>query len=233
MSIPSHINSIVAKKRNRPDLDEQSQKKPIHWWKNCATSLISRDHPLLLILMIVTLIIAVRVAQVQLYSQQECGEPYTVCMYNYYSTPCEYLTYESLLQDFPPTEIPPIPEDTMKQLMCTFEKGQFPYPTIIRDPSELRHAVAEIGNWLGLCENLKINTGTIEELKYSNDHAEYRISECLTRYFDKGEAVWEEVVFAVAQPRLSKGRLAKKIARTYLHEPNQAKILKMLRTCNY
>ena len=117
--------------------------------------------------------------------------------------------------------------------MCTFEKDQFPYPTIIQDSSELRHAVVEIGNWLGLCENLKINIGTIEELKYSNDHIKHKISECLTAYFDKGEAVWEEVVFAIAQPRLNKGVLARKIARRYLPEPNEAKILKMLQICNY
>ena len=63
----------------------------------------------------------------------------------------------------------------------------------------------------------------------------HKISECLTAYFDKDEAVWEEVVFAVAQPRarLNKGVLARKIARRYLLEPNEAKILKMLLTCNY
>ena len=46
----------------------------------------------------------------------------------------------------------------------------------------------------------------------------HKISECLTAYFDKGEAVWEEVVFAVAQPRarLNKGVLARKIARRYI-----------------
>ena len=116
---------------------------------------------------------------------------------------------------------------------CTFEKDQFSDLTDIKDSHELRQAVTvEIGNWRSLCENLKINRGTIEKLMYSNDLPEYKISDCLNAYFDKGEAVWEEVILAVAQPPLVKGNLAKKIAHRYLHETNQAKILRMLQSCN-
>ena len=91
----------------------------------------------------------------------------------------------------------------------------------------------EIGNWRGLCENLKINRGIIEKLKYSNDPPEYKISDCLTAYFNKGEAVWEEVIVALARPTLLKVDLARKIARRYLNEPNQAKILTLLQSCSY
>ena len=116
---------------------------------------------------------------------------------------------------------------------CTFEKDQFSDLTNIKDSHELRQTVTvEIGNWRSLCENLKINRGTIETLMYSNDHPEYKMSDCLIAYFDRGEAVWEEVILAVAQPPLVKDDLARKIARRYLHKPNQAKILRMLQSCN-
>ena len=115
---------------------------------------------------------------------------------------------------------------------CAFERDNFPDSTIIQYSSQLHQAVVEIGNWRGLCENLKINRGTIEKLKYSSDPPEYKISDCLTAYFDKGEAVWEELIIAIAQPPLGKGDLARKIARRYLNEPNQAKILILLQSCS-
>jgi hypothetical protein len=116
--------------------------------------------------------------------------------------------------------------------VCAFERDHFSDLNIIYDSGELQQAVVEIGNWRGLCENLKINRGTIEKLKYSIDPLEYKISDCLTAYFDKGEAVWEEVILAVARPPLVKGDLARKIARRYLNEPNQAKILTMVQSCS-
>ena len=106
---------------------------------------------------------------------------------------------------------------------CTFESDQFSDPTYIQNSHELQQVVVEIGNWRGLCKNLKINRGTVEKLIYSNDLPEYRISDRLNAYFDKGEAVWEEVILPVARPPLVKADLARKIARRYLHEPNQAR----------
>ena len=125
-------------------------------------------------------------------------------------------------------------EEAMQEInpTCTFERDYFSDSTIIHDYSQLYHAVMELGNWRGLCENLKINRGTIEKLKYSSDPVEYKISDCLTAYFDKGEAVWEEVIIAVARPPLVKVGLARKIAHRYLNEPNQAKILTLLQSCS-
>ena len=117
-------------------------------------------------------------------------------------------------------------------LSCTFEEIQFPDFTIIQDVNKLRQAVAAIGNWQGLCENLDVDYGIIDTLKYSTDQPDTKKSNCLQAYFDKGEAVWEEVILAIARYPLKKVGLAKTIAFNYLHEPNQEKILKMLQSCS-
>ena len=115
---------------------------------------------------------------------------------------------------------------------CTFEKGQFSDLTIIQDIKNLRKAVQKkIGNWRGLCENLDVDEGTIETLIFSNDQPEIKKSDCLKAYYDKGEAIWEEVIIAVAQSPLKKVGLAKSIASKYLQEPNLTKILKVLQSC--
>ena len=73
----------------------------------------------------------------------------------------------------------------------------------------------------------------MDMLKYSDQHPEYKKSDCLTSYFDQGEATWEEVVLAVAQYPVNKTDLARNIAQKYLPEgPSQANILLMLECCN-
>ena len=72
----------------------------------------------------------------------------------------------------------------------------------------------------------------MDTFKYSNDPPEYKKSDCLNAYYDNGEAVWEEVVLAVAQDPVNKAELARNIARKYLREPNRTKILEMLQSCN-
>ena len=121
-----------------------------------------------------------------------------------------------------------------KKPPCIFEdfEIQFPDPTTIQDSHKLHQAVAEIGNWRGLCENLKVDRGTMDMLKYSNDQPEYKKSDCLNAYFDKGDAVWEEVVLAVAQHPVDEVDIARNIANKYLQEHNLAVILKLLKSCN-
>lgn len=103
--------------------------------------------------------------------------------------------------------------------------------TIIQDSYELQRAVVEIGNWQGLCENLKVDRGTMNRLQYSYEHQEYKKSDCLNSYFNQGDAVWEEVILAVAQAPLNNVGLARNIAQKYLSEPNQEKILIKLEFC--
>ena len=69
-------------------------------------------------------------------------------------------------------------------------------------------------------------------LKYSHDHPEYKKSDCLTAYFDQGEAAWEEVALAIAQYPVKNVDLARNIAQKYIiEESNRAKVLMMLQCC--
>ena len=121
-------------------------------------------------------------------------------------------------------------------LSCIFKDANVLFPDLNKiqesDKLELMRAVADIGNWLGLCQSLKIVKNTIEELKFSEKHLKYKKSDCLDAYFNKGEAAWEDVVLAVAQYPVNEVELARNIAHRYLHEPNLAIILKMLQSCN-
>lgn len=93
--------------------------------------------------------------------------------------------------------------------------------------------MAEVGNWQGLCENLNVNKGLMNMLRYSSEHSYYKKSDCLKAYFNQDEAIWEEVVLAVAQYPVNNTELARNIAQKYIiHEPNQIKILTMLQCCN-
>lgn len=132
----------------------------------------------------------------------------------------------------------PVQEKPIEQNLpsCTFEelKVWFPdiNPTTIQDITYLRQAVAEIGNWQSLCENLNVNRGIMDMLKYSNRHEDHKKSDCLDAYYDKGEATWEEVILAVAHYPLRKVRLAKNIAYRYLQKSNLTKLLEVLQSCN-
>ena len=83
--------------------------------------------------------------------------------------------------------------------------------TEIEDFKELCHQVADIGDWYGLCLNLGVYDDKLNELKHSNERIGERKQECLRVYFDTGEAYWEEVVRAIIQHPVRKGRVAKKI----------------------
>ena len=115
---------------------------------------------------------------------------------------------------------------------CLFEKTHFPSLTTIQDINNLRQAVANIGNWQGLCENLDVDEGIVDILMFSNDQPVIKKSNCLKAYFDKGGATWEEVILAVAKYPLKKVHLAMYIAFTYLQEPNLTKILEVLHSCD-
>ena len=76
-------------------------------------------------------------------------------------------------------------------------------------------AVAEIGDWESLCENLGVPKPMMNRLRFSNKQDERKKSECLQAYIDTGEACWEEVVKVVANHPFYNKRLAKKIASKY------------------
>ena len=85
--------------------------------------------------------------------------------------------------------------------------------TEIEHFKELYHQVANISDWYGLCLNLGVYDGKLNELKHSNENSEERKRECLQVYFDNDEAYWEEVVRAIIQYPVGKRREAKKIIK--------------------
>ena len=80
---------------------------------------------------------------------------------------------------------------------------------------DLTKAVQTIGDWRGLCTNLKVDEGTMNTLIHSSDRPETKKDECLKAYFDTGDATWSEVVRAVGMHPIKNKRLAKKIAEDH------------------
>lgn len=80
---------------------------------------------------------------------------------------------------------------------------------------DLLQAVKSIGNWRGLCTNLKVDGGEMDKLVYSNTNIDDKKMDCLQAYFNTGEAKWSEVVKAVAKSPINNRRIAKQIANEY------------------
>ena len=64
------------------------------------------------------------------------------------------------------------------------------------DIEDFIQAVKEVGNCEGLCRNLNVNIGKINEIK-SENYAPYR--GCLQVYYYNDKAKWENVVRAVTK----------------------------------
>lgn len=77
---------------------------------------------------------------------------------------------------------------------------------------ELEKAVAEIGDWEPLCENLGTPKAVINELRSSSMQDGKKKSRCLEAYVDTDEACWEQVVKVVADYPFHNKRLARQIA---------------------
>ena len=87
--------------------------------------------------------------------------------------------------------------------------------TSITKIQELGKAVAEIGDWETLCENLEVPSAVINELHFSNSKIERKKAVCLEVYFNSGKACWEQVVKTVADSPFYNKRLARQIAATH------------------
>ena len=79
-------------------------------------------------------------------------------------------------------------------------------------------AVAEIGDWESLCENLEVPKPVMNRLRFSNKQDERKKSECLQAYIDLGKACWEEVVKVVENHPFHNKRLAYEIASKYMYK---------------
>ena len=88
-------------------------------------------------------------------------------------------------------------------------------PTEIRDFLQLYSAVADIGDWEGLCLNLRVDDATMNVLEYSSENDIVKKRRCLRAYWNTGKANWEEVVRAVISYPIKNKRVAKEIVERY------------------
>ena len=88
--------------------------------------------------------------------------------------------------------------------------------TVIEEFQDLYHAVADIGNWRGLCGNLKVNDSVMDTLKHNGRRSDENKLDCLQAFFDSGTVTWEEVREAVAKSPLFKNRVADQITKKYI-----------------
>ena len=79
----------------------------------------------------------------------------------------------------------------------------------------LLQAVKDIGDWNGLCTNLKVDDGIMDGLRHSEQHHERKKDACLRAYWNGGKATWTEVIQAVAMYPINNERIARKIANEY------------------
>ena len=80
---------------------------------------------------------------------------------------------------------------------------------------ELEKAVAEIGDWEVLCENLGVPSPVLQGLRYDNIQNSMKKTRCLEAYLNTGTACWETVVEVVADVPFYNKRVAKEIADKY------------------
>ena len=96
--------------------------------------------------------------------------------------------------------------------------------TSISKLQELEKAVAEIGDWEALCENLGVDRATLSDLRHMiNTKNTEKKRRCLQAYIDTDKACWEQVVKVVADHPFNNARIANKIAHDYLHGVGYAK----------
>ena len=77
---------------------------------------------------------------------------------------------------------------------------------------ELEKAVAEIGDWETLCENLGVPKAVINGLHFSDKQMTRKKIDCLQAYLNTDKPCWEKLVQVVAEGPFHNKRLARDIA---------------------
>ena len=80
--------------------------------------------------------------------------------------------------------------------------------TGIKDLSDLRWFMQEIGDWQSLCKNLHLDTADMNRIKNERSRKHKKRGKCLQSYLNSDEGSWEEVVMAVASPPFNNKHLA-------------------------
>jgi len=85
------------------------------------------------------------------------------------------------------------------------------YP--VKDKLHLFSELSEIGDWDSLCTFLGVKDSKMNALKVSTKAETNKKQDCLTSYYDSGNANWETVVMVVAQFPFENVKLACNIAK--------------------
>ncbi len=81
---------------------------------------------------------------------------------------------------------------------------------------ELNIMLEDIGNWEGLCSNLGVRSGLIDELRHSRLEVSVMKFRCIEAYFNDGDATWEDVALAVRLYPIQNSNTADKIEQKYI-----------------
>ena len=76
----------------------------------------------------------------------------------------------------------------------------------------------DIGNWEGLCINLGVPSGLVNELRYSKLEVSVLKIRCAEAYMDNAEPTWEHVIWAVTLYPIHSMKTVKKIKQKYLQK---------------
>ena len=108
-----------------------------------------------------------------------------------------------------------VPSDDFEKPNTDHVRGIFENTHEILTLKELLRATSDVGDWESLCTNLDVFSGVMNGLIHSQYPVSTKRKRCLESYFNTGDAVWEDVIAAIAGSPIYNERLAKKIAKKY------------------
>ncbi len=82
---------------------------------------------------------------------------------------------------------------------------------------ELDLMLQKISDWKGLCFNLGVISGVIDELQYSGMKMRDAKRKCLEEYINNGDATWEHVALAVRLYPIQRSDIADEIKKIYIN----------------
>jgi len=129
------------------------------------------------------------------------------------------VTWQTLIECLQDMKLNVLASNIKNGLLTKGDSDQPPSATVdchkISKKRELEKAVAEIGDWEVLCENLGVPSPVLQGLRYDNIQNSMKKTRCLEAYLNTGNACWETVVEVVADVPFYNKRVAKEIADKY------------------
>ena len=87
------------------------------------------------------------------------------------------------------------------------------YPVEDKDKLHLFSDLSEIGKWESLCTLLGVKDSIMNDLRESTQSVTLKKQDCLTSYYQSGDADWQKVVVVVANYPFENTKLACDIAK--------------------